>query len=250
MKRILVVGGSEEYVGAVYLAAISALRAGAESVIVMAPERIAWALNTLSPDIMTRKLKGRYLTMHHAASIQKQLKTADILLMGNGLGTRPQTAKLVRSLARWNGPKIVDADALKALRGSNITNAILTPNDGEWRLLAKNTDIKKLLAHNVIVQKGHPTRILSGKKIYLQKRTNRGLEKAGMGDVLAGMCAGFLACLPKLRRRQAQGLSLWDAAKKACDTGNAIAEILTKKKKGYYFLASDIANELRRSKSA
>ena len=50
MSRVLVVGGSEEYSGAVYLAGIAALRSGAESVIVMAPEKVAWALNALSPD--------------------------------------------------------------------------------------------------------------------------------------------------------------------------------------------------------
>ena len=67
-----------------------------------------------------------------------------------------------------------------------------------------------------------------------QKKTNPGLQKAGTGDVLAGMCAGYLA----------QGLSLWSAAKEAVTTGNTIADVLTKKKKGYYFLASDLAREL------
>ena len=82
MKKVLVIGGSEEYVGAVYLAGISALRAGAGSVIVMAPEKVAWALNALSPDLMTRKLKGRSLTKAHERAIRAQMKTADILLLG------------------------------------------------------------------------------------------------------------------------------------------------------------------------
>ena len=48
------------------------------------------------------------------------------------------------------------------------------------------------------------------------------------------------------RRRQAQGLSLWKAARKATETGNRAANILTNRKKGYYFLASDIASELKK----
>ncbi|MBI4079605.1 hypothetical protein HY414_00005 [Candidatus Kaiserbacteria bacterium] len=64
--------------------------------------------------------------------------------------------------------------------------------------------------------------------------TNKGLRKAGTGDVLAGLIAGFLA----------QGLSPLAAVKRGCETGNTIANILTKKKKGYYFLASDIVKEL------
>ena len=234
MKKVLVVGGSEDYVGAVYLAAISALRAGAVSVIVMAPKKVAWVLNTLSPDLMTRKLKGPYLSTSHYGTIKKLLESADILLIGNGAGTLRQTMSLMRLLLRWPGLKVIDADALKALRGTSIKNAILTPNEDEWKTLQKNSDIRKLLENNVIIQKGRRTRVLSANKTYQQKRTNPGLEKAGMGDVLAGTCAGYLA----------QGLTPRHAAKKAADIGNTIADILTKKKRGYYFLASDIANEL------
>ncbi|MEK7107432.1 MAG: NAD(P)H-hydrate dehydratase, partial [Patescibacteria group bacterium] len=225
MKRVLVVGGSEEYSGAVYLAGIAALRSGAESVIIMAPEKVAWAVNALSPDLITRKLRGKYLAMAHKAEIMRQLKTADVLVLGNGATTRPGTSALMRALCEWPGKKVIDADALKVLRANKVSNAILTPNAGEWKLLVRNNDIKKLLEKNVIIKKGMPAEILSGAKKFRQRNTNRGLEKAGTGDVLAGLCAGYLA----------QGLSLWDAAKKACETGNAIAELLTRKKRGYYF---------------
>ena len=235
MKRVLAVGGAPEYVGAIYLAAISALRFGAESVVVMAPEKVAWALNALSPDLMTRKLKGTHLSMRHLPAILAMLKTADILLMGNGATTRPDAAALMRSLARWPGPKVIDADGLKALRSAPV-NAILTPNAGEWKLLEEHIGAKELLAQNVVVKKGMPTRILSRGKTWAQKRTNRGLEKAGTGDVLAGMCAGFLA----------RGLPPFEAATRAAEKGNRIAGILAKKKNGSDFLASDIAEELKR----
>lgn len=235
MARVLVVGGSEEYAGAPYLAAISALRSGAESVIVMAPERVAWAINALSPDLMTRKLKGIHLSKKHERAIRSLMKTADILLIGNGAGTKPETAALMRALIRSPILKVVDADALKVLRNNKVENAILTPNEREWKLLERQNDIKKLLARNVIIKKGFPTKILSRGKTIIVRRTNKGLRKAGTGDVLAGLCAGYLA----------QGLSPLSAAKRACETGNKVADILTKKKKGYYFLASDIVREMR-----
>ncbi|MBI4088163.1 NAD(P)H-hydrate dehydratase [Candidatus Kaiserbacteria bacterium] len=241
MGRVLLVGGSPDFVGAPYLAAIAALRAGAESVIVMAPEKIAWAINTLSPDLMTRKLKGSHLSIKHERAIRRQMKTADILVLGNGAGLHRDTVMLLRSLMRSLILKVIDADALKVLRGRYVRNAILTPNEGEWRLLEKNSGLKKLLAHgNVIVKKGFPTKILSNKQAITIKHTNKGLRKAGTGDVLAGLIAGFLA----------QGLSPLTAAKRGCETGNTIANILTKKKKGYYFLASDIAKELEYLKRA
>lgn len=233
--RVLVVGGSEEFVGAVYLAAIAALRGGAESVIVMAPEKVAWALNTLSPDLMTRKLKGKHLSQAHGRAIRRQMKTADMLVVGNGAGLRRDTAALMRSLMRIPLLKVIDADALKALHGSAVQNTILTPNEGEWKHLQQHSDTQALLRNgNIIVRKGFPTKILSFRTATTIRQTNKGLKKAGTGDVLAGLIAGYLA----------QGLSPLSAAKRACETGNEIANILTKKKKGYYFLASDLVHEL------
>ncbi len=236
--RVLVVGGSEEFIGAPYLAAIATLRSGAESVIVMTPEKVAWALNTLSPDLMTRKLKGKYLSTKHGQTIRAQMKTADILVVGNGAGVRKDTAALMRSMIRSPIQKVIDADALKVLRGDAVRNAILTPNKEEWKHLETYSDIRALLKNgNIIVKKGFPTKILSARKTATIKRTNKGLKKAGTGDVLAGLIAGFLS----------QGYSPFKAAQKACETGNKIANILTKKKKGYYFLASDLARELTAS---
>ena len=235
--RVLVVGGSEEYVGAVYLAAIAALRTGAESVIVMAPEKVAWALNTLSPDLMTKKLPGRNLTKAHEGAIRRRMKTADILVIGNGAGTRTGTAALMRSLMRSPIRKVVDADALKVLHDNKVQNAILTPNEHEWKLLEKHNNVTKLLENdNLIIKKGLLTTVLS-RRARFSLRPNKGLTKAGMGDVLSGMCAGYLAL----------GLSPLSAAKRACETGNKIAQILTKRKKDYHFLASDLLGELHRS---
>lgn len=236
-KRVLVVGGSPDYAGAVYLCGISALRSGAGSVHIMAPEKVAWTLNQMSADLVTKKLPGKYLARRHLSLIRKKLETADVLVIGNGMGVRPATAFLVRSLISWKGPKVIDADALKVLRGSKISNAILTPNGGEWELLKRNNDIKSLLKQDVvIIKKGARTEIISKNRTFKQPSTNRGLEKAGTGDVLAGLCAGALA----------RGYSLWRAANEAARIGNSIADLLTRKKKGYFFLASDIAEELRK----
>ncbi|MEK9177214.1 MAG: NAD(P)H-hydrate dehydratase [Patescibacteria group bacterium] len=234
--RVLVVGGSKEYAGAPYLAGMAALRSGAESVIVMAPEKVAWALNALSPDLMTRKLPGRYLSRAHRAAILKQLKTADVLVLGNGAGVRPGTAALMLSLMRWPGLKVIDADAVKVLRGSGIENAILTPNEGEWATLVKQSDVRALLKKNVIVRKGARTRVL-GNRISFAIKAHPGLRKAGTGDVLAGLIAGFLA----------RGLSPFAAAKTACERGNRLAAALAKRARGYDYLASDLVNELKKT---
>ncbi|MDO8523731.1 MAG: NAD(P)H-hydrate dehydratase [bacterium] len=237
MGRVLIVGGSREYTGALYLAGVAALRSGAESVLIMAPEKVAWAINALSPDLMTRKLRGTYLSQSHERAIRKQLKTADVLLIGNGATTRPGAAALMRRLMRWKGLKVVDADALKVLRKNEVSNAILTPNEGEWKLLDRHNDIRKLLANgNVIIRKGGRTEIVAKGKKFRMRQVNPGLSKAGMGDVLAGLCAGYLA----------KGFAPLRASCEAARVGNEVAALLTKKKRGYFFLASDLVQELKK----
>ena len=111
-------------------------------------------------------------------------------------------------------------------------------DQGEWKLLKKMNNVDSLLKDgNVIIKKNSPTEIWT-LNVHISVPTNRGLQKAGCGDVLAGLCVGYLA----------QGLSLLEAAKKATATGNRAADILTRKKRGYHFLASDILEEMRRMK--
>lgn len=238
--RILVIGGSEAFPGAVYLAGISALRSGAQSVMIMTPEKVAWAINALSPDLMTVKLPGDHLSMSHKDIISEKVKTADVLLLGNGAGTHKDTATLMKRLMQREEPKVVDADAVKVLENNEVQHAILTPNRAEWELLAKHNDISTLVhsQDTVIIQKNNPT-CIHAKDEHVEVSVNEGLHKAGMGDVLAGLCAGSLA----------QGLSLKDAAVAATKTGNEIAELLAQKKQGYYFLASDLVEELERTKT-
>ena len=64
--KILIIGGSQDYVGAPELAAnaaLSILRSGSDWVTVAAPEKVAWAINTISPDIITKKIECDYFSL-------------------------------------------------------------------------------------------------------------------------------------------------------------------------------------------
>ena len=61
------------------------------------------------------------------------------------------------------------------------------------------------------------------------------MAKAGTGDVLAGLCAGFLG----------QGLPLWQSAINAAYINGALGDLLLKKKKGYSFIASDLVKDVQ-----
>ena len=50
--RVLVIGGSKDYVGAPGLVGMAALRTGVDLVTIAAPEKAAWVINSYSPDLI------------------------------------------------------------------------------------------------------------------------------------------------------------------------------------------------------
>ena len=88
----------------------------------------------------------------------------------------------------------------------------------------------------MILLKGRIDSIISKDGIFYNKTGNAGMSKAGTGDVLAGLVAGFLA----------QGNDLQQSAVNAAYFNGLVGDILLKKKKGYSYLASDMVNEIKR----
>ena len=58
--RALIIGGSEEFPGAVAMAGVGALRAGCDIVTVASPEKVAWAVNSFAPDLITQKIRKAF----------------------------------------------------------------------------------------------------------------------------------------------------------------------------------------------
>ncbi len=234
--RVLIIGGSPEYIGAPALAGISAMRSGADSVVVAAPEKVAWAINALSPDLVTRKLPGRWLTTRHFPALMKLAAHADCILIGGGVHPRPQSLALIKKITRqFAGLKILDGAAITAFDISKLNNAILTPNPHEYQRLQHYCDTNALIKHgNIIVAKSWQTRIFSHHGIYENRTGNPGLTKAGTGDVLAGLIAGF----------SAQSKDLLQSAINGVYYLGKLGELLYKKKRGYFYLASDLADAI------
>lgn len=249
--RVLVIGGSKEFVGAPTLAglAISALRSGVDTVNVAAPEKVAYAINSYSPDLITTKLKGDYITKKHLNELLKLSKKFDSILLGNGLGLKKETQTFVKEFVKkCKKPLVLDADAIKAVKGMKFNgNVLLTPHKKEFEILSgktpskdlkKNTKIIKNFAKNnncVVLLKGKVDIISDGKKVKLNKTGNVRMTVAGTGDVLAGMCSAFIA-LNK------------DLFASACAAAyiNGLTGDKLLKKKGRTFIASDMFEEIKK----
>ena len=237
--KVLVIGGSKDYVGAVALAGLAALRTGVDWVTVAVPEKVGWAVNALSVDLVVKKYKGDDFCASRAKDILKLEKGFDAVLIGNGIGAHAKSfvKKYVKETKK---PLVIDADGIKAVSLKDVNNAILTPHKKELSILLKNSkikekDLQKNLRNNVLLVKGPVDKIMSKNKIIYNKTGNAGMTKAGTGDVLAGLAVGFLA----------QGLSLKQSAINAAYINGKIGDYL-KKKKGYSFIASDLIQDYKK----
>lgn len=241
--KVLIIGGSEDYVGCLVFAGISALRSGTDWVTIAAPKKVAWAINALTPDLVTKKFSGNYFTQKHVHDIKKLIKKHDAVLIGNGMGTKKETRQFVKKIITYlaKSPQkcVIDADALSMIRLQDINNAILTPHKKECELLLQNSNatvqnFQSHLKNNILLLKGPVDYIYAKTKIYANKTGEKRMRVAGTGDILAGLCSGFCA----------QGYSLVESACYAAFFCGKLGEKAFEKRKDHY-LASDLLKDIR-----
>ena len=260
---VLAAGGSKDYAGAIALAGLAALRSGCDLVKIIAPDKVAWAINAYSPDLVTMKLNGDYFKPSHFGIIKKQMEKFDVLLVGNGIGLNDKSKKFCRKTIRnIKKLKVIDADAIKSISMDGCENSIITPHAKELGYFLLNSRINKTVINkinnekniikksrliksitqkfldktNIILLKGKIDIIISKNKILYIKGGNAGMAKGGTGDVLAGLCAGFLA----------QSKDILQSSINSSYFNKKIGDILLKKKKGFTYLASDMVEEIRK----
>jgi len=252
----LVVAGSVGFTGAAALAAEAAARSGAGAVICATAAPAQPVLAVKLTDVMTAPLPTNADGIEAGPAVdalEGPLKKARALLVGPGLGRQPGTQAFVRALLkRARLPTVVDADGLVALAGMEAHIAdlsagdwILTPHLGEFRTLAGgevDTSNRITLASAyarrwqcVLIVKGLPSIVAAPDgRVFINGTGNALLATAGTGDVLAGLCTGFLA----------QGLSPLDAALCALHIGGAAADRHAASVNPRAMMASDLTPHL------
>ena len=258
-----VIGGSEEYVGALSLAGLATLRAGCDLVTIATSDKVAWTVNRYAPDLITHKLKGvNIFTVKNAREMAKLADRFDAVLLGCGM-TRKADKFNQCFLKRFQGLKVIDADALKSMSFKDFENCIITPHETELEMMLVNSGKDFLLPklrrsnakekadilqgnlryflqnNNVLLLKGSTDIIISKNKVAFNRTGNQGMTKAGTGDVLAGLVVGFLA----------KTHDLFKSAAAASFINGYVGDVLLKKKKGYSFIASDIVHDLAKINS-
>lgn len=214
--RVLLIAGSRGLTGAACLGAQAAARSGAGLVTLAVPEGLHGIVEAKLTEVMTAPLPQtdrQTISLEALPSISGMLDKADVLALGPGLSTHPETVELVQKLLpSLRIPCVLDADGLNALAGHTHifkkmqAPLIITPHPGEMSRLTgmpvnkiqqdRLAVVEKfsLAWKTVVVLKGVPTLVCSPDgEVYINPTGNPGMASGGSGDVLTGIIAGLLA---------------------------------------------------------
>jgi len=253
--RVALIGGGP-YSGAPALAALAALRSGAERATVLAPGGAAERIQTFSPNLVVRPFGEDRFRPSDVTGILEFLRAtpASAIAVGMGAGAHPETLEalgtLLRSLA-GTVPLVIDADALGAIppagerAGSNdALLPVATPNAGEfdrWFSSGGGGDEGRSEAVRATARerrlflfvKGEPDVLSDGEVVVENRHHHPAMTVGGVGDVLAGTVASLLG----------QGLDTLAAARLgAYWVGEA--GLLAASRRGFGLVATDVIEEM------
>jgi hydroxyethylthiazole kinase-like uncharacterized protein yjeF len=212
----LVVGGSRGTPGALLLAGVAALRAGAGVLQIGAPASIATALGISVPESLTLPLPESPAGCVAATAVDDLadvLPTADAVLVGPGLfDDEASLQTLVAAVLARVGDDatvVLDGYALRGLGPGTVATLggrlVVTPNKGEAAALLAGVDGAPDPAeegaaaaaavadrYGAVVALGGAVTTPGGRR-WVDGSGHAGLGTSGSGDVLAGLVVGLLA---------------------------------------------------------
>ena len=245
--RLLLLGGTYPYGGAIIMSAIAAVKSGAGLVTVSTDKENIPALHSHLPEAMAFSLQDQQL-------LKEQLEKAEVILLGPGLREDAFGEELVKRVCeslRKDQILIADGGALGILAKGQLpfpsSQVILTPHQKEWERLSgivldhQNTEttaraLSAFPQGTILVEKGPATRIWqAGQSEYYRLQVGGPYQATGgMGDTLAGMIAGFTG--------QFHQVSLYERVVVAAYLHSAIAQELAQE--NYLVLPTEISKLL------
>lgn len=206
---VLTIGGGP-FTGAPALAALAALRTGADLSLAAVPERAQPIVASFSPDLITIPLPGERLQPSHRDMLQPHLDKADAVIVGPGLGTHPESleaaGEVIDACLSSGCALLVDADAIQVFgEREGRGQTVITPHAGEFAQLTglSLTDkreermqaVRQAAAQRdcTLLLKGWVDIISDGRSVKLNHIHHPAMTVGGTGDVLSGIAGALLA---------------------------------------------------------
>ncbi|MDR1839523.1 MAG: NAD(P)H-hydrate dehydratase [Treponema sp.] len=213
--RIVVFAGSNEMPGAAALVSSASYTVGGGLVCACVLHDVAAVVHNWQREVVTRILPGKD-GMYFKKSLEiaaSEINNCGVIVLGPGIGRSHDVTEFVREIISIaEKPLVLDADALFAVAEDvNILKAlkapcVITPHPGEMSRLTGLTvagildnpveaavDFAKKFNVVTLLKDAHTIAAHPNGNFFVNTTGSNALSKAGTGDVLAGMIAGFIA---------------------------------------------------------
>jgi ADP-dependent NAD(P)H-hydrate dehydratase len=202
--RVLLIGGSVQFGGAILMASQASIGAGAGLTTVATDQANLTALHARTPEAM-------FIDWQDSDQVVENIKKSDVIVIGPGLGTDQQAVDLVKRVfatVTQDQILVVDGSALTIMAENHLMfprkpYTIATPHQMEWARLSGiqlnyqtehqlNEVQRQILNLDVLVLKQHHTLIYAQNELRQLMIGGAYQATGGMGDVLAGTIGGFV----------------------------------------------------------
>lgn len=214
--KLLVVAGSQRYMGAAMLTTLAAMRTGAGYVTLASTKEVCRTVLPGLPEAVMLPLRQNPDGSISAGSLEEILQAAQkssAVLVGNGMGLGDDVCRIVYELVTHSQvPLVIDADGINALaRNIDILKkgscpVVLTPHRMELSRLT-TLPMEELAQHGiqagqrlaaqygctVVLKDAYTHTVTPQGEVWINTSGNAGLAKAGSGDLLAGMIGSLAA---------------------------------------------------------
>jgi len=235
---LLLVAGRSGMAGAAILAARAALRTGVGFLRIASPPDNRGILQEAVPEAV-------YVDTTDEGAMREAIEASRALGVGPGLGTEEEGRRTLEYALESKGREalLLDADALNLISMGHgpplkeigeTRDVVLTPHPGEMSRLtgmdaksvtAQRPEVALKLAKETactILLKGMPSLVATpGSRLYVDTVGSSDLAAAGMGDVLSGVIAAFLA--QGSSPHEAASLGLHTSGRAAARTGLGVS---------------------------
>jgi NAD(P)H-hydrate epimerase len=217
---VLVLAGSRGKTGAAAMTGLAALKSGAGLVTVASADSAIGVIASHGAELMTEPLPETEVGSISPRSfdygrLAALIENKDVVALGPGLGTHPETVSFVRRvIEETRKPMVIDADGLNALaswdRPFGLSPVrVLTPHPGEMaRLTGKSAaqiQADRVGAARALALERQVTLVLKGYRtliafpdgaVWINPTGTPAMATGGTGDILTGAIAGLLAQFP------------------------------------------------------